>query len=570
MKEEKMRNIEFKPFLFFHLVFIILSVTNHELYSQTKSPVSIEVNAEIITGQVEPVWNGIGGSLGLALTPQGDRLLERIDKASDYPFYRRCWGITESGIAVPFAAEADYGSTNVYQVDENGQPFYDFTLFDQIFDIILSRDFIPIMHIGSMPDSLSSSPLSTAQEIEDLEKYPPKDYNRWYSLVYNIVKHCAERYGIEKVTGWKWELWNEPDIKNYWMGTEDEYFKLYDYTAAAVKDALPGAQIGGNSVTQSGSRGTPFLIRFIEHCLRGTNFKTGLKGTPLDFITFHLKGTDFAIYKIGNFTSRERTAKIEAFSPSLQFIRECAVNNLEKIAAIPGAAGIPVYITECDIDIGLTISVYENPNVEYRNTGYYPAFQCALVKEILDISNSFPANPVKCIVIDGLFYPGYRIFEGQRALFTADEIEKPIFNAFRLLGKLGNERLQFASSGSNDINGLATRNGDTIQIMVYNFNQDVADRETEKAELTVRMPSSGLYKLSHYRIDEYHSNAYTVWKSLGKPLIPDADQMKKIESRQGLELSEPVRTIRSEGKNILIPLVLPHHSVSLLVFEPLN
>ena len=147
----------------------------------------------------------------------------------------------------------------------------------------------------------------------------------------------------------------------------------------------------------------------------------------------------------------------------------------------PGTAGIPVYVTECDIDIGLTISVYENPNVEYRNTEYYPAFQCALAKEILDISSSFPANPIKCLVIDALFYPGYRIFEGQRALFTAEEIDKPIFNAFRLLGKLGNERLQFETSGNSNINGMATRHGDTIQIMVYNFNQDVNGQGVRKS-----------------------------------------------------------------------------------------
>jgi xylan 1,4-beta-xylosidase len=565
-----MKNIVIKPFLFLNLVFIALLVTSIELNSQNKPHVSINVNSAVTTGPVEPVWNGIGGSLGLALTPQGDRLLQRIDEASPYPFYRRCWGITESGIAVPFTAEADYGSTNVYQVDKNGKPYYDFTLFDQIFDIILSGDFVPIMHIGSMPDSLSSSPLSTAREIKDIDKYPPKDYNNWYSLVYNIVKHCSERYGKEKVIRWKWELWNEPDIKGYWLGTEEEYFKLYDYTAAAVKDALPETQIGGNAVTQSGTRGTPFLIRFIEHCLRGTNLKNGSVGAPLDFITFHLKGTDFAIYKAGNFTSEKLTAGIPAFSPSLEFISECAINNLKKIAAIPGTAGIPVYVTECDIDIGLTISVYENPNVEYRNTEYYPAFQCALTKEILDISNVFQANPVKCFVTDALFYPGYRIFEGQRALFTAEEIEKPIFNAFRLLGKLGNERLQFEASGSSNVNGLATHKGDTIQIMVYNFNQDVKDRESEEAELMIRMPSSESYRLSHFRIDENHSNAYSVWKSMGKPLIPDNDQMNEIKSRQGLELSEPVSIIKPVGNNISIPLFLPHHSVSLLVFVPLN
>ena len=543
---------------------------NDHTEGQNNSRVSITVNATNAVGSIEPVWNGIGGSLGLALTPQGDRLLQRIVEASPYPFYRRCWGITESGTAVPFSSEIDYGSTNVYQVDENGRPFYDFTLFDQIFDVILSKNFIPIMHLGSMPDSLSSAPLSTAQGRENIEKYPPKDYNNWYSLVYNIVKHCAGKYGKEKVAKWKWELWNEPDIKEYWLGTEEEYFKLYDYTAAAIRDALPETQVGGNAVTQSQSRGTPFLVRFIEHCLRGTNFKNKSVGAPLDFITFHLKGTNFAISKIGNFTFEERPPDLHRFSPSLKFILECAGNNLKEIASIPGTAGIPVYVTECDIDIGLTISMYENPNVVYRNTEYYPVFQCALAKELLDISNLFPANPIKCFTIDALFYPGYRIFEGQRALFTADEIEKPIFNAFRLLGKLGTERLQFTTSGNDNIDGLATRDGNKIQVMVYNYNQDVDDRELKTAELSVIVPSSKPYRLSHYRIDENHSNAYTVWKSLGRPLTPDQNQMNQIKSKQGLELYEPVSTFKPKENKILLTLELPHHSVSLMVFEPLD
>ena len=156
---------------------------------------------------------------------------------------------------MPFTAEGDWGSTNVYQVGKDGRPFYDFTLFDQILDIILSKKFIPIMHLGSMPDSLSSAPGSIPQTKANLIKYPPKDYNKWYDLIFNIVKHCVERYGKEAVAKWKWEVWNEPDITNYWMGTEEDFFKMYDYTAAAIKSALPETQVGGNSVTQSTTEG---------------------------------------------------------------------------------------------------------------------------------------------------------------------------------------------------------------------------------------------------------------------------------------------------------------------------
>ena len=551
------------------IIVLLISFSNlflcvKELKSQSKPPVSITVNTSSVIDPIEPIWNAVGGSLGLALLPQGERLLERIVKASPFPFYRCCYAVTGSGVGF----ETDYGSTNVYHEDENGNPFYDFTLFDEIFDVIVSMKFIPMMQIGiSMPESLSSAPASI---LKKREIYPPKDYTKWHDLMYIMVTHCIERYGKETVIKWKWEMGNEPDMISHWNGTEEEYFKLYDYTVSAIKSALPEAQVGGNAVTHSQANGTPFLMRFIEHCLRGKNYKDSSVGAPLDFISFHVKATSFDIKKIGNITSEKLSPDIPGFSPSLQYLLESTRYVLEKIASIPGTAGIPVYCNECDIDIGLSISMYENPNVEYRNTEYYPAFQCALAKGLLDVSREFPSNPIHRVSIDALFLHGYRIFEGHRALFTAEEIEKPIFNAFRLLGKLGTERLQFERSENNHVDGLATRLDNSIQVMVYNYNENVDDRELENIELSVILPSSNPYRLTHYRIDENHSNAYSVWKSLGKPLIPNDVQMNQIKSKQGLELYEPEKTVKPKSYKIIIPLELPHHSVSLLVFKPIN
>ena len=542
---------------------------NHE--SQDNSQVSVVVDAGQVTGTIRPVWNGIGGPLGLSLTPEGDRLLKRISEASPYPFYKRCWGITESGMSVPYSAEEDYGATDIYRVDKTGKTYYDFTVFDQIMDNVLSsKKFIPIMLLGSMPDSLSSAPLDTEDGRENIEKYPPKDYNKWYNLVYYIVNHSVRRYGKAEVARWKWEVWNEPDITEYWRGTEAEYFKLYDYAASAVKDALPEAQVGGNSVTQSQTRGTPFLDRFVRHCMNGTNFRTGRTGSALDFITFHLKGTNFAIGKIGSFDFGERPPADQRFSPSLKFVMQCTGNNLKSIAGIPGTSGIPVYVTECDIDIGLVTSMYENPNVEYRNTAYFPAFQCAMTKELLDISDRYPSNPVENVASDAFYFPGFRIFEGQRTLFTAGEIEKPILNAYRLLGKLGLQRLQFDTRNDRYIDGLATLKGDSIQVMIYNFNEEVDDRESADIRLTITLPDSQPYRVTHYRIDEHHSNAYTAWQESGRPLTPDEDQMKKIKSRQGLELFGPAETVKPVNHTIELSFVMPHHSVSLITFEPLQ
>ena len=160
--------------------------------------------------------------------------------------------------------------------------------------------------------------------------------------------------------------------------------------------------------------------------------------------------------------------------------------------------------------------------------------------------------------------------KGNARFFTAEEIEKPVFNFFRLMGKLGTERIKLESTGDKNIDGLATRHGKSIQVMVYNFNHDVNDRELKKAGTCGTLPSPGKYKLTHYRIDENHSNAYTIWKSMGKPYNPTEAQLNQIKSRQGLELYEPEKVIKAKENKITLPLQLPHHSVSLLIFEPVN
>ena len=152
----------------------------------------IIVDARKITGPLPHIWNGYLGNLCLTLNPLGASLLDRINETSTFPFYRRCWGITSSGTC---NASKSYGSLNVYHEDSEGNPFYDFTLFDQVFDIIISKNIIPIMCIGFVPDLLSSAPSSGEKggtyPPNDFEIYPPNDYDKWYDLVY---AHSSFRY----------------------------------------------------------------------------------------------------------------------------------------------------------------------------------------------------------------------------------------------------------------------------------------------------------------------------------------------------------------------------------------
>ena len=110
---------------------------------------------------------------------------------------------------------------------------------------------------------------------------PPRDFGKWQELMFQLARHCVERFGAEEVGTWYWELWNEPDIA-YWRGTVAQYCDLYDHTVEGLTRALPSIKVGGPAVT-GGERAVTFMEAFLAHC--------DARGTRLDFITFHTKGS---------------------------------------------------------------------------------------------------------------------------------------------------------------------------------------------------------------------------------------------------------------------------------------
>ena len=175
----------------------------------------------------------------------------------------------------------------------DGTPVYDFAITDRIFDALIAAHVRPLVEIGFMPEALSTHPdpyrhTFPKGDIFTGWTYPPKDEARWSQLVLAYASHLRDRYGAQTAT-WLWEVWNEPDI-GYWHGTPEEYDRLYDLTADAIRKALPKAQVGGPEATGVSDHSEPFLRQFLEHCAHGKNAATGGTGAPLDFISYHPKG----------------------------------------------------------------------------------------------------------------------------------------------------------------------------------------------------------------------------------------------------------------------------------------
>ncbi len=193
--------------------------------------------------------------------------------------------------------------------------------------------------------------------------YPPKDYKKWADLVYEWVKHSVAKYGKTEVESWYWELWNEPDI-SYWKGTMEEYIKLYDYTADAAKRALPGIKIGGPETTNpGGANAEKFLRAFLEHVVNGTNYATGKKGSPLDFITFHAKGQPRVINDTVWMNVGVQLRHID--------------KGFQIVSSFPTLKNLPIVIGESDPEgcAGCPADIY--PNNDYRNGTLYASYTAA-------------------------------------------------------------------------------------------------------------------------------------------------------------------------------------------------
>ena len=273
------------------LIIATLSLTGRA--QSTSFPVNITIDASQRQGELKAIWRFFGADEpNYAYMKNGQKLLKELGELRPHGVYFRTHNLLTTGDGTP---ALKWGSSNAYTEDSNGNPVYDWTIVDRIFDTYLRRGVKPYVQIGFMPKALSIRPepyqhhwTSTAKydEIFTGWAYPPKDYSKWAELVYQWAKHCVDKYGKKEVESWYWEVWNEANI-GYWRGTPEEFRKLHDYAIDAVRRALPTARVGGADTAGSGGQ---FTRDFIEHCLNGKNYANGSNGTPLDFISFHAKG----------------------------------------------------------------------------------------------------------------------------------------------------------------------------------------------------------------------------------------------------------------------------------------
>jgi xylan 1,4-beta-xylosidase len=535
-----------------------------------QQPVSINVDLGTSRGKWNPAWAFFGyDEPNYTYTQNGRKLLRELSAASPTPVYIRTHNLLTSGDGT---ASLKWGSTNAYVEDAAGRPVYNWSILDRIFDTYQQIGVRPLVEIGFMPEALSTHPEPYRHTFPNGSlwtgwAYPPKDYHAWAELIYQWVRHCAERYGAREVENWYWEVWNEPDI-GYWRGTPEEYYKLYDFAADAVKRALPAARIGGPHCTgPAASQAANFLRGFLEHVLHGKNFATGKMGSPLDYVGFHAKGNPHMLDGHVEMGIRNQARNISS--------------GFEIVASFPELNNKPIIIGESDPEGCAACSAKTNPQNAYRNGPLYASYTAAIFYQTLELAARDKVRLTGAATW-AFEFEDQPWFEGFRTLAT-NGVSKPVLNLFRMLGMLNGERVETSSNGAvstgdvleagvrsqPDINALATKALSRAAVLVWNYHDDDVEAVPSSVKLRVaRLPAEvDAVLLRHYRIDNQHSNAFTAWKKMGVPQMPTPVQHAELEAAGQLMLLESPQWMRTSGGAVEINFELPRQAVSLLELE---
>ena len=443
---------------------------------------------------------------------------------------------------------------------------YDWKIVDGILDTFVNAGAKPFVEIGFMPKALSTHP-DPYQHHFPQEKnvftgwaYPPNNYEKWSELVYRWAQHCGEKYGKAQAESWEWEVWNEPNI-GYWHSTPEEYNKLYDYTVAAVRRALPKAKVGGPATTGPGdAKAAAFLKQFLEHCASGKNAATGQTGAPLDFISYHAKG----IPKInGGEVSMGLAKQMKDISNGFAIVR-----------ASSKFKDLPIVLSESDPEGCAACSLPQNA---YRNGTLYAVYMAASLNGAMQLEKEMGAN-LEGFLTWAFEFEDQPYFAGLRSLAT-NGVDQPVLNVFRMAGMMHGNRVEAKSDKALQVSKIisdgvpapetdafATRSDHDLSVMVWNYE----DRDRTDSSSSVSLKVAGLPKndkrllLRHYRIDGEHSNSYTAWKAMGSPQTPSAEQFAKLEAAGQLQLLESPRYIDSKEGSAEIKFTLPVQGISLV------
>lgn len=528
--------------------------------------VKIDVDARGPGTGLTPIWRFFGADEpNYATMKDGRALLAELGALEKDQVYFRAHNLLTSGDGT---AAFKWGSTNAYSEDASGAPRYDWRIVDRIFDTYRANGLRPYVELGFMPEALSAAPADVPYQhrwrptikgasLEGGWAWPPRDYQRWSDLCFELTRHLVERYGADEVRHWWFETWNEANLPIYWKGSAQEFYKLHDFAIAGVRRALPDARVGGPDVA---GHGDAFMEGFLDHVTRGTNYATGSIGTPTDFLAFHAKGAPVFVDGHVRMGIKEQLATIN--------------RGFEMIAARPELRGKPIIIGESDPE---GCAACQGPQLGYRNGTMYSSYTAAVFARKHELAARHGVN-LQGALTWAFEFEDQPYFAGFRQL-ASNGIDLPVLNVFRIFSRMRGQRVPASSSrqlpldeilargvrGVADVGVMASRSADQVAVLIWHYHDDDVPGAEALVDLTVRGLPRGFTQVAHFRIDAEHSNAYAAWQRMGSPIAPDQAGWEALRAAGQLaEMQAPSDKVELRGA---LRFTLPRQAVSLLMFS---
>ena len=412
-----------------------------------------------------------------------------------------------------------HDEVGVYDEDQQGQPAFNFSYVDQVYDALLANGVRPFVELSFMPNRLAAKPIMHAFWYKP-DVAPPKDWAKWDNLITQFTSHLVDRYGIDEVSQWYFEVWNEPNL-DFWGGDpkQETYWNLYDHTARAVKAVNPRLRIGGPATAQAA-----WVDAFIQHC--------AANHVPVDFVSTHVYGNDQA---------RDVFSTDESIPRDKMVCR--AVKKVHDQIAASAVPGLPLIWSE------FNASYFNEPAV--TDASYMGPWLAETVRQcdgLVDVMSYWTFSDVfeEQGVVKTPFYGGF-------GLLAEGGIPKPAFNAFKLLHRLGEQRIATDSDSA-----LLTKKKDgSLVIAVWNY----APPEHAGAAKTVTLHFQG----RHYKhalvstLDPDHGDVHSMYEKMGSPRYLSQAQIQQL--KQAAEIP-PAAEHNLKGGELI--LTLPSYALTVV------
>jgi xylan 1,4-beta-xylosidase len=450
--------------------------------SGTPEPLKLSVKAQTSAGQIHPAWRMLGSEhlsqLFYAEGPGGNNIGEEFAEA--LRIARDELGATH------IRAHAILNDEQHVYREVNGVAEYDFTGIDRIYDRLLDIGLRPVVELSFMPRDLASSPEATVFTYGGIIS-PPRDWNRWGELNHHLAAHLVKRYGIKEVSQWGFEVWNEANLKVFWTGTQEEYFRLYEIAARAIKSVDERLLVGGPS-----SAAAEWVVDLLDFVRR--------KQLPLDFVSTHTYGN--LPLDIG------QALKTYGFEDVKIWWTEWGVSPTHFAAVVDEAFGAPFVL-------------HGMKSIQGRAD--------ALAYWVISDHFEELGRPPK-------------LLHGGFGLLTVGNLRKPRFWALALLQDMGTNLIQLDLQGDGAgslVDAWASHKpGGSIDILAWNGTLDQSKIQgslllNRHLDITIEQLEDRTYHCSLARVDANHSNIAAHWQS--DQDWPTPEQWKQLHTIDKLD-----------------------------------